>query len=95
VTLRSADGRSSMEIVYRPNGTGYVVRNDLAPLRPGRTYQLWALSGKQAISAGLLGARVGIAPFTVRGPVDGFAVTDERASGVTAPTSRPVVAGTI
>jgi hypothetical protein len=93
VTLRSADGATSVEAVVLPDGTGYLYRNDLRPLPPGRTYQLWALGEADPISAGVLGPKPGVVAFSVGHAVTGLAITQEAAGGVVAPTSDPLVAG--
>ncbi|MGH2654804.1 MAG: anti-sigma factor domain-containing protein, partial [Actinomycetota bacterium] len=93
VTLRSAEGEASVEAVVLPDGTGYLYRNDLRPLPPGRTYQLWALGEADPISAGVLGPEPSVVAFSVDPAVTGLAITRELAGGVVAPTSDPLVAG--
>jgi len=81
--------REVARVVVLPDGTGYLVNDDLEPLRPDQTYQLWAFMGdetdRRVISAGVLGADPTAASFKVEGPVAGFALTVEAAGGV--PTS--------
>ncbi|MGH2656830.1 MAG: anti-sigma factor domain-containing protein [Actinomycetota bacterium] len=93
VTLRSADGATSVEVVLLPDGSGYLYRNDLDPLPPGRTYQLWALGEAEPISAGVLGPDPDVTAFSVDPAISGLAITQEVAGGVVAPTSDPLVAG--
>ncbi len=93
IALRSADEDQVVQLVYLANGTGYVVDHNLEPLGSDRTYQLWALHGDRAVSAGLLGREPGVTAFTVAGPVDGFAVSVEEAAGATQPTTDPVALG--
>jgi hypothetical protein len=93
VILRSAEGEASVEAVVLPDGTGYLYRNDLRPLPPGRTYQLWALGEADPISAGVLGPEPSVVAFSVGPAVTGLAITQEAAGGVVAPTSDPLVAG--
>jgi len=93
VTLSSTDGSASVEAVLLPDGTGFLYRNDLRPLPPGQTYQLWALGEADPISAGVLGPEPGVVAFSVDPDITGLAITRELASGVVAPTSDPVVAG--
>ncbi len=97
VVLSAPDGTHRAQIVYLPDGTGFLSATGLATLPDGRTYQLWALVGDAqhptAISAGVLGAAPGVAAFRYRGPVVGFALTDERAPGVVSSTNQPVAAG--
>ncbi len=97
VRLSSTDGAREARIVYLPNGDGFLVRDNLAALPADRTYQLWALMGDpqnaRPISAGVLGPDPGVAAFRARGPVAGFAITEEQASGVVSPSNPAVVQG--
>ncbi len=93
IALRSADEAQVVQLVYLSSGTGYLVDNNLEPLESDRTYQLWALHGDRAVSAGVLGGEPGVTAFTVAGTVDGFAVSVEEATGATQPTADPVVLG--
>ncbi|MBI2797185.1 MAG: anti-sigma factor [Gemmatimonadetes bacterium] len=75
------------------------VAHRLPALTPGRTYQLWLVSGGRRISAGTFGpdargeavvrAEVALAP----GALAAVAVTQEPAGGVPQPTGAMVVAG--
>jgi anti-sigma-K factor RskA len=94
-TLRSSDGRLSIEVVILPTGRGYLVGNNLPALPNGQTYQLWAETNNQLISFGLLGQTPGVSSFQVEPPVVALAVTDERAGGVPAPTKAPLVSGSV
>ena len=82
VVLRSDDGALDVDAVLLRDGTGYIVHDNLEPLPPDRTYQLWAIVGDRVISAGILGANPGISAFHVDGPVSGLVVTEERKGGV-------------
>lgn len=93
IALRSPDEEQIVQLVYLPSGVGYLVEHNLQPLDPDRTYQLWALSGEAAVSAGVLGSEPGISAFTATGPVDGFAVTAEPAGGVAQPSNDPLALG--
>jgi hypothetical protein len=75
-------------IALLPDGTGYLVNDDLAPLGADRTYQLWAVVGadERVVSVGVLGADPRGAAFRVAGPVRAFVLTEEVAGGV--PQSR-------
>jgi anti-sigma factor RsiW len=88
---------SEVTVVVTASGTGFVVTHELPPLSAGKIYQLWAVTGEQKISLGLLGSQPGIAAFAVAGnrSVDAFAITAERAGGVVQPTSPPVVQGAV
>ena len=93
----SAAPAAEVTLVLTGSGTGYLVAQGLDPLGPGRTYQLWAVLPAGAVSLGLLGPHPTEAAFGVDPgvPVPTFAVTAERAGGVVAPTSRPVVEGSV
>lgn len=91
--LRTLEGAEGAQVVRMPDGTGFIAAHTLKALPPDRTYQLWALRGDKAISLGVLGNDPGAASFTLVGPHDGFAITDELAPGVDAPTAKPVAAG--
>jgi anti-sigma-K factor RskA len=93
VTLSSTDGSASVEAVLLPDGTGFLYRNDLRPLPPGQTYQLWALGEADPISAGVLGPEPGVVAFSVDPDITGLAITRELAGGVVAPTSDPLAVG--
>jgi anti-sigma-K factor RskA len=81
-------------VVVLPDGTGYLVNDDLAPLTEDETYQLWAIVGDDAsprvISAGVLGADPTGAGFTIEAPVSGFALTVEQAGGVPVTANEPI-----
>ena len=93
----SAAPGAEVTLVLTGSGTGYLVAQGLDPLGPGRTYQLWAVLPAGAVSLGLLGPHPTEAAFGVDPgvPVPTFAVTAERAGGAVAPTSRPVVEGSV
>jgi anti-sigma-K factor RskA len=93
VTLSSTVGSASVEAVLLPDGTGFLYRNDLRPLPPGQTYQLWALGEADPISAGVLGPKPGVVAFSVDPDITGLAITRELAGGVVAPTSDPLAVG--
>jgi hypothetical protein len=103
VALTPGDGAEVARLVLLPDGTGYLVNDALAPLEPDQTYQLWVLMGDESdpsadptvISAGVLGAEPGAATFKTVGPVVGFALTVERAGGVTSSVETPVATGTV
>ena len=93
VDLETLGGGQGAQVVRLPDGTGFIAAHTLEALAPDRTYQLWALRGEEAISLGVLGNDPGAASFTLVGPLDGFAITDEVAPGVDASTNKPVAAG--
>lgn len=95
VELRGADGRKMGVVALSEEGDGYVLASAMQPLEEGRAYQLWALTGAEPVSAGLLGRAPDIAAFHVEGDVEGFAISVEDENGAPAPTSAPVAAGNV
>jgi anti-sigma-K factor RskA len=91
ITLSSEERGVVVDAVFLPNGTGYLVRNNLRPLPAGRTYQLWALDEGIPISLGVLGRQPGVVAFSVDPRVGGLAITEERSGGVVSTENDPVV----
>jgi anti-sigma-K factor RskA len=97
VVLRGAGPAASAQgrVVWHERAGGYLLATNLPPPGPGRTYELWVLSGGMPRPAGTFEvgpsgeATVGVAPA---GSVDAFAVTVEPAGGVPAPTGPVVLA---
>ncbi len=85
--LAPANGAEVARVVLLPDGSGYLKTDKLATLDADHTYQLWAVTGSPSnpvvISAGVLGADPSAAAFRTVGDVHGFAITVERAPGVT------------
>jgi anti-sigma-K factor RskA len=75
---------SVARVVLSPDGRGFVIpTEDLEPLDPDRTYQLWVINDvEDVISAGVLGNDPAPATFTWTGDATGFALTREVAGGV-------------
>lgn len=95
VDLISTDGIRNVQAVVLPDGTGYVVKNNLPVLSAERTYQMWAVVGSAKISVGVLGSEVKVVPFKMNGNVTALAITDEVAGGVVASRAVPVVVGKV
>jgi hypothetical protein len=99
IRLSSTDGSRDARIVYLPDGEGFLLDDNLAPLPADRTYQLWALmsdeQGARPISAGVLGRDPGVAAFRARGPGAGFAITEEQTPGVASSGNPAVVQGAV
>ena len=94
IELKSGDGATFAQAVVRDNGDAFIVRDNLPPLPEAQTYQVWAIVGELPISVGVLGSDPGVAAFKMSAPgVTTLALTAERAGGVAAPTSTPVVSG--
>jgi hypothetical protein len=95
ITLASEGRGVVVDAVLLPNGTGYLVRNNLRPLPAGRTYQLWALDEGIPISVGVLGRRPGVVAFSVDPGVGGLAITEEGRGGVVSTENDPLVLGEV
>ena len=95
VTLRDDGGTVLAAAVLLPDGTGYLLRNQLAPLGPDRTYQLWAVVDDRAISAGVLGSDPDVVAFRAPAGSVALAVTAEVAGGVVRSQQTPVAAGDV
>lgn len=91
VDLVSTDGYRTAQAVVLPDGTGYLVKNNLPVLSAERTYQLWAVVGTSTISVGVLGSEPKLVPFKMGGPVSALAITEESAGGVISSKKEPVV----
>lgn len=84
--------RTVGDLVILPTGAAFLVEGSLPALPGGRTYQLWGITGGQAVSLGLLGRNPQVVAFNlgVASPVSSFAVTAEPAGGVVVSTGPPV-----
>jgi len=76
---------------------GFMVVHFLPVLPPGKTYQLWAMTGQQALSAGVfqvdaVGHAALMVSVTVAHP-DRFEITVEPAGGVTVPSGPAILHG--
>jgi anti-sigma-K factor RskA len=78
---------------------GVFIADGLPATPPGKSYQLWAITGNKPVSAGVFDVGPqGSAAFRVEAPpgvdgVDVFAVTLEPAGGVPQPTGEMYLAG--
>lgn len=88
MTLRDDGGRDIARAVVGEEGEGFLLGSPLPDLAPGRTYQLWALSGGRAVSLGVLGPEPGITSFHLGPSADELAVTDEPDGGSVTPEGR-------
>jgi hypothetical protein len=92
--LTSTDGKLRVPAVVLPDGTGYLLADDMPRLPDGQTYQLWGKTDAGLLSLGVLGAKPGeVVAFQAQGGVDALAITEERAPGVVQSSQAPVVAG--
>jgi hypothetical protein len=95
IVLRSEDRSLAVDAVVLPDGTGYLVSDNLAALPSSRTYQLWAMADGRAISAGVLGPDPGVVAFRISDVTDSLAVTEETGPGADQPSGPPLVRGVI
>jgi anti-sigma-K factor RskA len=91
VDLAEGNGR----LVVGSEGRAALVLHDLGPAPSGKTYQAWIIEDDNPISAGVFPGDEGLDVVLLDGDVaDGevVAVTVEKAGGVEAPTTTPIVA---
>lgn len=91
IALRTGRGR----LVVDSDGRAVLVLPDLAAAPAGRTYEIWVVEGDAPVPAGLFSGREDAVLVGVEGIVDDgdvIAVTIEKAGGVKAPTTPPIVA---
>lgn len=85
-------------VVAMPDGAAYLMAEDLPVLAPGRTYQLWAMTGDDTaptmLSAAILGPRVDVVAFRAPEHSTGFVLTEEQTPGVTISSQHKVLSGT-
>jgi anti-sigma factor RsiW len=92
-TLRSESGDVAVVAVLLPDGTGYLMAEDLPALPDDRIYQLWGQTEGGLISLGVFRTESGVVPFQATGSLELLAITEESAGGVVASENPPVVAG--
>lgn len=92
-TLQSADGDVAVVAVLLPDGTGYLMAEDLPALPEDRIYQLWGQTEGGLISLGVFRTESSVVPFQATGSLELLAITEEAAGGVVASENPPVVAG--
>lgn len=95
IALDAMHGRGGAEVVMLPDGTGYLMENDLPALGADATYQLWAKVGDEGdgriVSLGVLGRDPGISAFHLASTPTMFEVTKEPATGSETPGSNVVL----
>ena len=93
--LASPDGSIEVAAVLLPDGTGYLMAQDMPELDADRTYQLWGQTESGLISLGVLGREPNeIVGFQAAGGVEALAITEEQAPGVERSANAPALAGT-
>jgi hypothetical protein len=84
---------------WRQNGGGFFVANGLPAAPAGKTYQLWAIAGGTAVSAGVFmvdpkgSATLRVKPLAGVGKVEMFAVTLEPVGGLPKPSGQMYLVG--
>jgi anti-sigma factor RsiW len=95
VALETAGGERAMDVVVQRDGRGYVLDDSLAALPKGRIYQLWALTGGDPISIGVLGRDPGVHELDLPAGTTRLAVTREHAPGAVQPSNAAVASGVV
>ena len=96
IALRSTEGTIELSAIIERDGNTYIVPSEsLSRLDAKHTYQLWGITGSQAISLGLLGSEPGVVRLKVPNGMDALAVTVEAAPGVVTSKNQPVAQATI
>jgi len=97
VKLIANDGAASATVVSVPDGSSFIMGHGVPKLGPGRTYQLWAMTGAPGagdlVSAGVLGRDLDVAAFRAPASAHGFMVTEEAEPGVRSPTDHVMLSG--
>lgn len=93
-TLANPDGDEVARVVVGDE-EAYVVLDDLAPLAPGRTYQLWSLDGSTPVSLGVIDRSEGSVAVALPRDARRLALTVEDASGATTPSGPIAARGTL
>jgi hypothetical protein len=95
--LDASSGRAGAMVVTMPGGDSFLMAHGIPRLGPGRTYQLWAMTGDATaptmVSAGVLGRWFELASFHAPEGAHGFMVTEERGSGAVHAHSEPLLEG--
>jgi anti-sigma-K factor RskA len=90
------DGTVLADAVVTPGGQGYLVHMAMHTLDADHTYQLWGLTtAGEMVSLGVLGGHPKVASFSAGLTITKLAVTIEQANGAVAPTTSPIVLGTL
>ena len=95
VALRGTDGTAFADVVVTRTGRGYLRHSVLPELPQGRTYQLWAVAGKEVVSAGVLGRHPDVSAFTVDTKFSALALTVEPETGSVVATTKPMASATV
>ena len=95
LTLRSGDGQWSARVVLLPNRTGYLHAVAMPETEPGHDLQLWSITPRGPVSAGLLRGSAAWHRFHAAGATTAVAVTEEPRGGSSSPTGVAIVTGAV
>jgi hypothetical protein len=92
--LENAELGMTATAVVLPDGTGYLLAQELPELDESEAYQLWGVAGETVVSLGVLGADPAeVVPFMASGALDALAITEEVAGGVPVSEQPALLAG--
>jgi hypothetical protein len=92
--LENAELGMTATAVVLPDGTGYLLAQELPELDETEAYQLWGVAGETVVSLGVLGADPAeVVPFMASGALDALAITEEVAGGVPVSEQPALLAG--
>ena len=95
VRMLAPDRTPMADAVILADGTGYLIDKGAPSLPPGRTYQLWAVTGGQKLSLGIPGRDLDVVTFRVPESTDALALTEEEAPGVVISQNQAVAYGLV
>ncbi len=95
VHLLTPDRTPMADAVVAADGTGYLLDIGAPGLPPGRTYQLWAVTGGQKLSLGMPGQNIDVLTFRLPEATDALALTVEQAPGAVTPQNQAVGYGLV
>jgi anti-sigma-K factor RskA len=94
-TLRSDDGRWSARVVLLADRTGYLHPEAMPKTEAGRDLQLWSITPKGPVSAGVIRGSGAWHEFRAADATTAIAVTEEPRGGSSLPTGTPIVTGAV
>jgi hypothetical protein len=96
VRLAPVSGNGPSAIWVSPAGKApYLAAPKLPPLRADRTYELWFLQGSKPVPAGTFLSGAVLTLPALPGGTTAIAITVEPQGGSSAPTSSPIMVGTV
>jgi len=96
VRLAPVSGNGPSAIWVSPAGKApYLAAPKLPPLQPDRTYELWFLQGNKPVPAGTFQSGAVLSLPALPAGTTAMAITVEPSGGSPAPTSSPIMVGTV